>query len=160
IYDAAADAAAWPAFLDAFKQAIRAKAAALWIQDVRQKQALMSWGAGLTGADLQVYLERDGHSDPIPDVVETLSDGYGIVAVFLKTGARQCIISATRGSDDEAFGETDQSFLQVLVPHLRRAALLQTELSLLRSERSALTQSLDRLSHALVLTDAEGRLVF
>jgi DNA-binding CsgD family transcriptional regulator len=50
--------------------------------------------------------------------------------------------------------------LQVLMPHLRRAALLQTELSLLRSERSALTQSLDRLSHALLITDSDGRLVF
>jgi DNA-binding CsgD family transcriptional regulator len=190
IYAAAADASRWIVFLDAFKQAVRGKTAVLWIQDLRLKQLLISCQSGLSTEDLRVYFDRYAASDPMPRAMGNVSEGqvmssdglvpahqlkqsraypeyyepldicHGMLAVFLKTDTRQFMMSTRRGFQAGPFLETDLLLLQGLVPHLRRAALLQTELSLLRSQRSALTQSLDHLSHGFVLTDSDCRLVF
>lgn len=57
------------------------------------------------------------------------------------------------------FGEPERSLLQVLVPHLRRAAQVMLRLGTLQTQVHALEDALDRLPLGVVLVDAQGAVI-
>ncbi len=82
---------------------------------------------------------------------------HGIGAIFLVTPTGQATLSLARDSDAGPFGAAELAILRTLSPHLRRAALLHTELSSQRTQLATFTGHLDRYPHAFLLTDAAGR---
>jgi DNA-binding CsgD family transcriptional regulator len=85
---------------------------------------------------------------------------YGIGGVFFRTPATVSLITSIREKEKGPYGEQELGLLRTLVPHLRRAALLHSELNSLRSQHAAFASQLDRSPQALLLTDADRRILF
>jgi len=87
-----------------------------------------------------------------------LDCGFG--AVFLRTDAGGSAIATQRGREQGACGERESSILGLLMPHLRRAAILHGELASMRVQLATFTGHLDRYPHPFLLTDAESRVLY
>lgn len=83
-----------------------------------------------------------------------------LVGVVEQTPATLSVLSISGHERREMFCERDVAFLEPLVPHVQRA--LQLHRRLIAANRAAedLASALDRLSRALVLLDAQGRVIF
>ena len=64
-----------------------------------------------------------------------------------------------RGRQEPAFNSADRALLQALVPHLRQATLIYSELSQAASERDIYSGAVDQLSVATVILDEKGCLL-
>jgi DNA-binding CsgD family transcriptional regulator len=78
---------------------------------------------------------------------------------ILATASGESVISAHRGEPEGPFGESEKAALQKLLPHLKRAALLQGEMESARRQITMYTEHVNRYSHAIFLTDADARVV-
>src|SRR3712207_9209250 len=65
--------------------------------------------------------------------------------------ANVCIL---RSAGQGEFGPEEVGFFERLAPHLRRAVAVHVRLAEAEGERRALSETLDRLSHAAFLVDA------
>jgi len=183
IYEAAADASLWQVFLDAFAEAVGGRRAALllsaghghgaapfhwstWLdEDVRLRtdrciaeDLYRTVGEGQPeGAIWTIDLEQ---STTYPEFHAPRDVRYGTAGVFLRTPDAPSMIVAVRGEQDGPFGERASATLRPLMPHLRRAALLQREVTSLRARLAAFTSYLDRSPLPFLLTDARGRVLY
>ena len=158
IYEAAAGASLWPAFLDAYAEAVSGRRAALVLgtghgngaapfhwsiwpdEDVRlrnDRRIAEDWcrtvGEGQPeGAIWTMDLEQ---SPAYPEFHAPRDVRYGIAGVFLRTADAPSMIVAVRGEQDGPLGEPAFAILSRLMPHLRQAALLQREVTSLRATR-------------------------
>jgi DNA-binding CsgD family transcriptional regulator len=183
IYEAAADASGWQAFLDAYVEVVRGRRAALvlgtghengaapfrWSIWPNQDGSLCSdrsiaedWcrtvGEGQPeGAIRTIDLEQ---STTYPEFRAPRDVRYGLAGVFLRTADAPSMIIAVRGEQDGPFGEPAFATLRPLMPHLRQAALLQREVASLRARLAAFTSYLDRSPLPFLLTDARGHVLY
>jgi hypothetical protein len=190
IYDSAADASRWQAFLESFPKATRAKYVSLIIGDPRFDEFAFACRYGMSDEDLRQYLLLFDETDPLYAVTRRSPEGtvggshefwderkmvetamyqqflkprdwyYGMAGIFWVTETSRSVIALFRTKAEGPCEEPEQSLLRVLVPHLRRAAKLHGELTSLRSQRSAFTDHLDRYPQAFILPDAQGRILF
>lgn len=189
IYDAVADASHWPTFLQSFARAIGAPKGLLALRDSKHIEfACVCW-CGWSDEDIRLYGERYAESDPWRIAAGRWPEGvardielcpraemeasaafrefyaprgavHGMGAIILVTGTGQATLSVLRDAGAGPFGEPEMAILRTLAPHLRRAALLHTELFSLRAQLATFTGHLDRYPHALLLTDAECRVLY
>ena len=189
VYEAAADASLWQAFLDAYVEAARGRRAALVLgtghgngaapfrwstwprEDVRldtdrriAEDLYRTVGEGQPeGAIRTIDLlcpEALERSTTYPEFHAPRDVRYGMAGVFLRTADAPSIIVAVRGEQDGPFGEPAFAILRELMPHLRQAALLQGEVTSLRARLAAFTSYLDRSPLPFLLTDARGRVLY
>ena len=188
IYEAAWDASAWQAFLDAFVIAMGGRRGALGlIAGHREGSVIFRW-SGWPDEDIRLYSERYMEADPLRARTEDLPEGaiqtshdycpdhvesvayrefygprgvhYGCLGVFLRTAGGMSMINAVRTEQDGCFGEREIAILRPIMPHLRRAALLHGELSSLRAQLAAFTGHLDRCPYAFLITDPQGEVLY
>ncbi len=69
-------------------------------------------------------------------------------------------ITLTRSLEDGPFGEGELAILRALTPHLKRAALVHSELGSLRTQLATFTSHLEYYPHAFLLTDPELRVLY
>jgi hypothetical protein len=172
IYDSVADASQWQVFVDRFAKATRAKQATLSIGDPRWDEFAFVYRYGMSELDVREYLEHLEDDDPWLTAAGGLAEGltapshelwaeqdmvktamyrefmaprdwyYGMGGIVLVTNTSRSVISILRGKSEGPCLSDDLSLLIHLMPHLRRAALLHSELSSLRSQRAAFTDHL------------------
>ena len=87
------------------------------------------------------------------------SDRYGVLGWIPGVGDAPSKIVALRAEQDGPFGDAAFGLLRALLPHLRQAALLQSELASLRTRLAAFATYLDRSPFPFLLVDADGRLL-
>ena len=183
IYEAAADASLWPAFLGAYAEAVRGRRAALVLSTGHGTGAAPFHWSIWPDEDLRLRNDRRIAEDWCRTVGEGQPEGsmraidleqspacpefhaprevrYGIAGVFLRTADAPSMIVALRAEQDGPFGERAFAILRPLMPHLRRAALLQREVTSLRARLAAFTSYLDRSPLPFLLTDARGRVLY
>ena len=189
VYEAAADASRWQAFLDAYVEAVRGRRASLVLstghghgpapfrwsiwpdEDLRVRtdrriveDLYRTVGEGQPEGSIRTIdllcPEASEQSTTYPELYAPQDVRYGIAGVFLRTADAPSMIVATRGERDGPFGEPAFAILRPLMPHLRRAALLQREVTSLRARLAAFTSYLDRSPLPFLLTDARGRVLY
>jgi DNA-binding CsgD family transcriptional regulator len=190
VYDAAGDASYWPKFLQSLVRAIGASKGLLAIRDSKHTEFAYACWCGWSDEDIRLYRERYAESDPWRTGTARSPEGvvgtdldlcpreeteaslafrefyaprgaiHGIGAIILVTPTGQATLSILRDADAGPFGEAEKAILRLLNPHLRRAALLHTELSSQRTQLATFTGHLDRYPHAFLLTDAAGRVLY
>jgi DNA-binding NarL/FixJ family response regulator len=190
IYSAAEDSSRWPEFLVAFARAIEARRCILLIADPQDhKFSAVRWH-GWPDRDIQLYLDRYGAIDPLREGAARAPEGtvqgdydccprqeleasaafrefyaprgcvHGMGGVILVTPAGHSMVTAHRGAEAGTFGEKEFSVLRPLMPHLKRAARLHGELGSLRRQLATFTGHLDRYPYALLLADADRRVLY
>jgi DNA-binding CsgD family transcriptional regulator len=82
-----------------------------------------------------------------------------MVAPVLKEGPRSTVVVMFSGRTEGDFGEEQIGRLAALAPHLRTAVRLKLRLAEAEAGRDWLAQSLDRLADAVLVVDAELRVL-
>jgi DNA-binding CsgD family transcriptional regulator/PAS domain-containing protein len=190
IYDAVAGPSGWQAFLEAFMCAVNAERGAFSIRDVdRDEFSGVCWH-GWPEELMAIYNERYAAIDPWRTGSAQLPEGgvgtdedvcprqileasaayrefyapnnaiHGMGGTILASATAQSLIAVVRGADGGPFGERELGLLRVLMPHLKRAALLYGQFGAMRRRLAMFTDHLDRYSHAYFIADAEGRILY
>lgn len=69
-------------------------------------------------------------------------------------------IAVRRREADGLFGDSEKSRLQLIIPHLRRAIAIGNVVDFHKGHAAALSRTLDGLTAAVVLADADSRITF
>jgi DNA-binding CsgD family transcriptional regulator len=85
--------------------------------------------------------------------------GDSITAVLEKTNIADAGVSFFRHERDGLFDEGARRRMRLLLPHFRRAVLIGKVIDLHKVEAAALADALDGLAAAMILVDANGRIV-
>jgi DNA-binding CsgD family transcriptional regulator len=86
--------------------------------------------------------------------------GFYAVAVRQKLAGLSFMLVTCRGRQDGAFDDDESAVLQRLLPHLTTALQLMQRLQVTEARAAGLSQTLDRLTAGLILTDAAARPLF
>jgi DNA-binding CsgD family transcriptional regulator len=115
---------------------------------------------GFVGASHDIWSEEEMLESPAyREFYGPRNWHYGMGGIFLRTPTGVSAITMIREKEKGPCEEPELALLRTLVPHLRRAALLHSELTSLRSQRAAFLLHLDRYPQAFLLIDAERRLL-
>jgi PAS domain-containing protein len=188
IYDAALDPALWIGVLEQAAKFANASAASLYTRDISGKTANVTHQYGLDPQYVQLYMQTYVERVPaldyfIASIEEPLSTAdvlpYGefVQTRFYKEWAMpQGLVdalhtmldkSATSGTAFVVFrhardglvdDETRQR-MRLIVPHVRRAALIGKVIEQKTAEAATLADTLDGISAGMLLVDATGRIV-
>jgi DNA-binding CsgD family transcriptional regulator len=85
--------------------------------------------------------------------------GDTITAILEKTNIAEAAVSVVRHERDGPFDEEARRRMRLLFPHFRRALLIGKVIDLHKVEAAALADTLDGLAAAMILVDANGRIV-
>jgi DNA-binding CsgD family transcriptional regulator/PAS domain-containing protein len=188
IYDAALDPALWVGVLERAAGFTNAAAASLYARDLASKTATIAYQYGLDPQYVQLYMQTYVERVPaldyfIANIEEPLSTAdvlpYGkfVETRFYKQWALPQGLgdalhtmldkSATSGTAFVVFrhardGLVDDETRQrtrLIVPHVRRAALIGNVIEQRTAEAATLADTLDGISAGMLLLDATGRIV-
>ena len=190
IYEAAFDTARWYLFLDAYVESVGARLGVMIVNlDHGKKNAIFrssNWPNESFDPPLQRIMadgwyQTLGKGQPegairtfgdlyqpeqFPDSTHsresgTLEDLYcGVSGVFLRTKYGPSTIVAMRTHQDGPFDVSAVTTLRPLMPHLRRAALLQNEITFVRLQLALFSLFLNRHPYPIVLSDAAGAVIY
>jgi DNA-binding CsgD family transcriptional regulator len=188
IYDAGLDPDQWPAVLEGIARAIGGLPPVLWIgapdsgpradgfigldpvfarsyeqhyvdlDEIFWPVNVLAVGTVVTDAVVpRQALER---SEFYHEWVRPLGMYSTAVAKFLEDGAFVGMISTPRHRRAPDVNRHHLETLALLLPHLRRAMLVQMRLGAILSRQGAVTDALDVLTHAILIVDAAAHVVF
>ena len=190
IYDAVADSALWPAFLESLAHATNATLGSLTLGTPRIGEVAIVCWYGWRDEDHPLYRDRYMKVDPWARASLLLADGvvdtseslcsreeleasaayrefyaprgchHGMGGTILRSETGLSFVIVARNKTLGPFGESELSVLRPLMPHLRRAALLHGELGSLRSQLAAFSGHLDRYPQPFLLIDSECRVLY
>jgi DNA-binding CsgD family transcriptional regulator len=188
IYDAVPDASRWHCFLEAFVRATESDRGTLVLSCSEPGNWSAVCWYGWKEEEMRTYAQRYAAIDPwgsqhIPEGEIRLSTDlcsqaeleqstvyrefygplgvdYGFGGVILRTDSGASGICGQRGNSQGPYGEREISILRLLMPHLRRAALLHGEFASTRAQLATFAGHLDRYPHPFLLADAECRLLY
>lgn len=190
IYDAALDPTRWSDALEATARFICGPAAALVSQDAGDHSGrfFFSWGDDpyytklhwekyikLHPFLLQMMLVPAGGIFSVADVMPleefyatryykewAAPQGYcdAISIMLERSGTTLAHLTVPRHIDDGAADDETRRRMALIGPHFRRAITIGKVIKLQKIEAGGLTATLDRLSAAVVLVSATGRIVF
>jgi DNA-binding CsgD family transcriptional regulator len=188
IYDAALKPELWPRALEGLCGFVGGSMANIFWQDVAGKSAkkLFEWGNDPRYTDL--YMEKYAKIDPLfpaayffsvgevfsqsdimpyEELYETRiykewiqPQGYiDFVACHLEKSAATCVPTMViRHERDGVVDDKSKSRMQLIVPHVRRAALVGNVINLRTCEAATLADTLDGLAAGMFLVDKTGRI--
>jgi DNA-binding CsgD family transcriptional regulator len=190
VYDAALDPSLWSSVLEATAEFVRGPAAALVSQNASDHSGgfFFSWGDDPYYSKLhfekyikihpvlaQMTLVPPGDIFTIGDLMPTEEfhasryykewakpqGYYDATSVMLeKSGTALAHLTVVRHIDDGPVDDQARRRMALIGPHFRRAVAIGKVIKLQKVEADNLTETLDRLTAAVVLVTATGRIVF
>ncbi len=190
IYDAVADSALWPVFLESLARSTNSTLGSLTLGTPRIEQVAIVCWYGWRDEDQPLYMDRYMRVDPWARASLFLTEGvvdtsenlcapqeleasaayrefyeprgchHGMGGSILRSATSISFVIVARDRTVGPFGERELSVLRPLMPHLRRAALLHGELASLRSQLAAFSGHLDRYPQAFLIIDSECRVLY
>jgi DNA-binding CsgD family transcriptional regulator len=189
IYESAGDRTQWPAFLASFREATRAAAVHIAIDDPANARAVVTEFLGHDPRFLSMYTEYYSSRDvwvrgrPLLPSGETVlgqrlirdedlakTEFYGdflrpqgffhvVAGCISREPATSVDIAALRSKRQGAFGAPEESLLRALMPHLQRAVQIHRRLAAAEATSRSLVESMDRLPYGVVLLDERGQVL-
>ena len=188
IYDAALDPALWVRVLEQAAKFVGGSAASLYTRDVASKTANVAYQYGLDPRYVQLYMQTYVKRVPalgyfIADIEEPLSTADVIPydkfveTRFYKEWARpQGLVDSVhtmleksvttavafvvfRLARDGLVDDETRRRMRLIVPHIRRAALIGKAIELKTVEAATFADTLDGISAGMLLVEATGRIV-
>jgi DNA-binding CsgD family transcriptional regulator/PAS domain-containing protein len=189
IYDAAIDAALWPAVLANCASFIGGSAAALFSKDAASKTGDVAYQTGIEPYYQHLYFKKYIKLDPLTvghyfaeiekpvaiadilpydEFLETRAyrewgEPQGIVDVLNvaldKTTTSAAMFCVFRHKRSGLVDDEMRRRMALLVPHIRRAVLIGRVINLKKAEAASLADTLDGISAGVFLVDATGRIV-
>lgn len=190
IYDAALEVDRWPAVLGRICEFVGGHGSTLFAHDVARPHATLFYNHGNDPKYLQLYTEKYIHMNPLmpavtfPEVGRVFTLGeivsreeleatrfykefqfpQGIIdSMFVnleKSGTSNMTMSVIASERTGTFDNEKRRRLALLVPHIRRSALIGHIIAGHEAEKVALVGALSRLASAVYLLDRTGRIVF
>jgi DNA-binding CsgD family transcriptional regulator len=187
IYDAAVDPALWPNALDQTARFARGAAAALFWKDVSNKSGNLVLTVGLEPNLIKPYFEKYVTLDSVSTsqmlaIEQPVASGEVIpydeflqiplhwewtqpqhltdcvTAVVQKTSTSAAMLAIFRHKRDGVADDDMRRRMRLIVPHIRRAALIGKAIDLKRAEAETLVDTLDGISAGMILVEATGRI--
>ena len=189
IYDAALNAQLWPGVLEHAAQFVRGSAASLYAKDIANKTGNVAFQFGLDPHYEQLYMEKYIRLDPtalgyfIAEIEEPVStadvmpyDEFLDTRFYKEWGKPQCLVDTVhamleksvtsaaafvvfRHERDGLVDDEARRCMRLIVPHIRRAALIGKVLDLKKAEAAAFADTLDGISAGMLLVAASGHIV-
>ena len=188
IYDAALDPTLWVGVLDGAARFVGGPAASLYSKDIVHKTGNVAYQFGLDPRFTQLYVEKYIKFEPtaigyfMAPVGEPVStsdvmsyDDFIETRFYKEWGRPQGLVdtvhvmlekSATssaafvvfRHERDGLVDNDVRNRMRLVIPHLRRAALIGKVLDLKKTEAATFADTLDGISAGMFLVDATGRI--
>jgi DNA-binding CsgD family transcriptional regulator len=188
IYDAALNAARWPAVLEKIVGFVGGAAAGLLSKDAVSKIGDAHYHFGVDEHYIRLYREKYWRFDPLSPLLffdagqvtsrsDYLSDeefregrfhkewtgpqGFIDAAnVVLEKSVTSCaILSVIRSESDGMVDDEMRRRMALLIPHVRRAVLIGRVIDLKTAEAATFADTLDGLTAGMFLVDADARIV-
>src|SRR5437764_11202515 len=189
IYDAALDPALWPGVLEHAAKFVGGSAASLYSRDVANKSANAAYQFGLDPRYVQLYVQTYVKLDPtylgyfIANIEEPVStadvipyDEFVETRFYKEWGKPQGLVDSVHAMLErsvtsagafvvfrhERHGLVDDETrrrMRLIVPHIRRAALIGKVLDLKKAEAATFADTLDGIIAGMLLVEATGRIV-
>jgi PAS domain-containing protein len=188
IYDAALDPALWPSVLEQAAKFANSSAASLYTRDIAAKTANIAHQYGLDPRYVQLYkqtyVERVPALDyfiasieeplstvdilPYADFVQTRfykewAMPQGLVdalhTMLDKTATSGTAFVVFRDARDGLVDDETRRRTRLIVPHVRRAALISKVIEQKTAEAATLADTLDGISAGMLLVETTGRIV-
>jgi DNA-binding CsgD family transcriptional regulator len=189
IYDAALDSSRWMGVLEKTASFVGGSAASFFIRDFVNKNGDSTYHFGTEYYYKQLYFEKYFLLDPMSTAYMFLNVGevvsssnivpfdefvetrfykewaqpQGIVDNVLtlldKSTTSVAGFVVFRNEPDGLADEPARERMRLIVPHVRRAALISKAIDLKTTEAEKLTETLDGVAAGMFLVDAQGRLV-
>jgi DNA-binding CsgD family transcriptional regulator len=189
IYEAVEEPSRWQSVLDTFVAATQGIGGSLFVGDPKLDEYGFVCRHRMSKAEEALYSERYSATDgwavrvaefqegfvgashdiwPEEQMLESLAYQefygprnwhYGMGGIFLRTPTGLSAITMIREKEKGPCGESELGLLRTLMPHLRRAALLYSELTSLSTQRAAFLGHLDRYPQAFLLVNSQRRVL-
>ena len=102
--------------------------------------------------ELKKTVNRNNLSDPFG-----FSDNLG--GIFIQEDALMGVLGFPRGKGQKPYGAAEKRFIQELIPHIKRAFLLQNRLAISSAYGRSMLDILDRLPYGVILLNARGNVL-
>lgn len=188
LYDAALDPAQWPAALNTLSGFVGGQSAGIAYIDRGSKAVDAHHTVGCDPHFLQLYLSHYGQYDPTLSLLllpaaqvassgdimpyDEYCDGRfyrewarpqgwvdSVGAAVDKSGSGIVVLSILRNQASGLVDEDTRLRMELVLPHVRRAALVGNLFRRQKAEADSLSDTFDGLSAGLFLVDAEGRVM-
>jgi DNA-binding CsgD family transcriptional regulator/PAS domain-containing protein len=189
VYDAALDPALWIDVLKKTAHFVGGPAASLVSKDAASKTGKFAFQVGLDRKYVQLYFDEYIRLDPnttgqvLAEIEEPVSvvdflpydefvetrffrewaQPQGLVdavsSVLERSTSSAALVLVFRHQRDGLVDDETRRRMRLLVPHIRRAALIGKVLDLRKAEAASLADALDGISAGLFLVDVTGRIV-
>jgi DNA-binding CsgD family transcriptional regulator/PAS domain-containing protein len=189
VYEAGLEPDRWSGVLEQVAPFLDTGVVQLWVGDPAQKAQSVAW-AGAAPEFVQSYEDHFTEVDPILPVARRSPSGtiltdtmimprttferseihqewgrpqeiLGVtVANFFREGAVVGLLVAARRPREDSGQRTQLEALSALVPHLRRATLMNFRLSGISARQQTAYEVLERLSPAILIVDSSYRVMF
>jgi DNA-binding CsgD family transcriptional regulator len=189
IYDASLDPTKWIDVLDRVARLVGGSAASLYSRDIVRKTGNVAYLFGLDPRYQQLFLDKYIKLDPtatgyfLADIEEPVSSAVvmdydeflesrfykewaepqGLVdsvhALLERSIATAAALVVFRHKRDGLVDEETRRRMRLIVPHVRRAALIGKVMELKTAEAATFADTLDGISASMLLVDATGHLV-
>jgi DNA-binding CsgD family transcriptional regulator len=189
-YDAALDKHKWPLFLEEFANAVGGSSAMLRSVDLQTRKAGFVASAGYDSAWKSAYCNHFVKLDYMTPALNhfklgevklgehTISQSeqrktefyndycipqdkvHNMSALLHKDGDRTLLFAAQRGKHGGTFGKEQVQLMNILAPHVTRAAHLHHRFSSITVEKEWALGALDQLRVGVILTNCSGKPLF
>jgi len=189
VYDAALDPALWVGVLQQIARFVGGPAASLYSRDVASKTGSVAYQFGIDPRYEQLYLEKYVKLDPtsigyffaeIEEPVSTADvmpyDEFLETRFYKEWGQPQGLVDTAhalleksvttaasfvvfRHQRDGLVDDETRRRMRLIVPHIRRAALIGKVLDLKKAEAATFADTFDGISAGMFLVDASGSIV-
>jgi DNA-binding CsgD family transcriptional regulator len=189
IYDAALDRSLWVSVLEKCARFVDGSAAALFAKDAASKSGNMAYYYGIDPYFVRLYFDKMAKFDPpagghystaigeevsVADIlpyeefIETRTyPGWvhpqGIVdtlnVALDKTATSSSFFAIFRNKDHGPVDDQTRRRMRLIVPHVRRSALIGKAIDLKAEETATFVDTLDRIRDSMLLVDASGRIL-
>jgi len=189
IYDAALDSSLWVGVLEQTARFVGGSAASLYSRDIVRKTGNVAYQVGIDPQYEQLYLDKYIKLDPtamgyfLADVEEPVSAGLvmsydefletrfykewsrplGLVdsvhALLEKSIATAAALVVFRHKRHGVVDDETRRRMRLIVPHVRRAALIGKVIELKTAEAATFADTLDGIGAGMLLVDATGRVM-